>query len=137
MQASLILLFAAAVSCKTEPANNAIDLANLDTTVDPGADFDNYANGGWKANNPLPADKSRYGSFDKLRDEAEKQLQTLFAKITTSEHEAGSAGQKIATLYKLGMDSTTIEAQGYEPLKPYLDKIEAIKTADEVQNALI
>lgn len=137
MQASLILLFAAAVSCKTEPANNAIDLANLDTTVDPGADFDNYANGGWKANNPLPADKSRYGSFDKLRDEAEKQLQTLFAKITTSEHETGSAGQKIATLYKMGMDSTTIEAQGYEPLKPYLEKIEAIKTVDDVQNALI
>ena len=54
---SLILFSMLATSCEQKKKNLAIDPANLDTTVDPAQDFDNYANGGWKANNPLPDDK--------------------------------------------------------------------------------
>ena len=67
------------VSCnkKVKQEVPAINLADLNTSVDPGDDFDSYANGGWKKLNPLPADRARYGSFDKLAEVAEKQLNEL------------------------------------------------------------
>lgn len=134
----MIVLFAASFSsCKTEVKTKAIDKADMDLTVDPATDFDQYANGGWKANNPLPADKSRFGSFDKLRDTAETQLQSLFNKVTSKQHEKGSIDQKIADFYNVGMDSATIEKQGVEPLQPYLDKIAASETIDDIEQLII
>jgi len=133
--AVLVILTLAMSSCKTEKkdAVKAIDPANLDLSVNPAADFDNYANGGWKVNNPLPDDKSRFGTFDKLRDSAEKQLQALFNKVRSEDHEYGTIGQKIADMYNMGMDSATIEQQGAAPLKPYLEEISLLKTSGDVQ----
>ncbi len=135
----MVMLAATAVfyACSTQKKSAGINPEDLDTTVDPAHDFDQYANGGWKAHNPLPGDKSRYGSFDKLRDEAEKQLQTLFTEITTAEHEAGSVGQKIADFYNEGMDTVKIEEQGAAPLKPYLDEIAAAETIEDIQDLVI
>ncbi|MFA9389147.1 MAG: M13 family metallopeptidase [Prolixibacteraceae bacterium] len=133
-----IVLFAVAFSaCKTEEKTKAINLDDMDLTVLPGDDFDNYANGGWKVNNPLPDDKSRFGSFDLLRDEAEKQLQTLFKKVTSEEQLTGSYGQKIADFYNLGMDTANIEAQGVKPLQPYLDEIAACNSIEDIQQLII
>ena len=134
----MIVLFAASFSaCKTEEKTKAIDKADMDLSVDPASDFDQYANGGWKTNNPLPADKSRFGTFDKLRDSAESQLQTLFDKVTSEQHEQGSIGQKIADFYNVGMDTMTIEEQGIRPLQPYLDKVAACKTIDDIEQVII
>lgn len=124
-------------ACTSTKNEKAIDPADMDLSVSPADDFDQYANGGWKVNNPLPDDKSRYGSFDKLRDEAEKQLQTLFDKIVSEQHEPGSNGQKIADFYLLGMDSVTIEAQGIQSIQALLDEIEACTTVDQIQQLLI
>lgn len=123
--------------CKTPDETKAINPEDMDLTISPAADFDEYANGGWKKNNPLPDDKSRFGTFDQLRDEAEKQLQTLFDKITNEEHESGSYGQKIADFYNTGMDTVKIEEQGLSPIQPYLDEIAACKTTDDMQQVLI
>lgn len=133
---TIVILTTASYSCKEEKKSTAIDKTDMDLSVNPAADFDNYANGGWKTKNPLPDDKSRFGTFDKLRDVAEKQQQALFDKVTTEKHEQGSVGQKIADLYNMGMDSATIEKQGAEPLKPYLDEIAAIKSIADVQSVI-
>jgi putative endopeptidase len=132
-----VVLFSAAFnSGRAEENAKAINRADMDLSINPAADFDNYANGGWKVNNPIPADKGRFGTFDKLRDMAEKQLQSLFGKVTSENHELGSVGQKIADMYNMGMDSATIEKQGATPLKPYLDEITTIKTTEDVQAML-
>ena len=133
---TIVILTTASYSCKEEKKSTAIDKTDMDLSVNPAADFDNYANGGWKTKNPLPDDKSRFGTFDKLRDVAEKQQQALFDKVTTEKHEQGTVGQKIADLYNMGMDSATIEKQGAEPLKPYLDEIAAIKNIADVQSVI-
>jgi putative endopeptidase len=134
----LIVLFAMANnSCKTAEKQKAINPADMDLSISPADDFDQYANGGWKVNNPLPGDKSRFGSFDKLRDEAEKQLQTLFDKIVVENHEPGSNGQKIADFYQLGMDSATIEEQGIEPIRPLLDEIQSCTNTDQIQQLIM
>lgn len=133
---TIVILTTASYSCKEEKKSTAIDKTDMDLSVNPAADFDNYANGGWKTKNPLPDDKSRFGTFDKLRDVAEKQQQALFDKVTTEKHEQGTVGQKIADLYNMGMDSATIEKQGAAPLKPYLDEIAAIKSIADVQSVI-
>jgi len=133
---TFVLIATAFNSCKTENKTKSIDKADMDISINPAADFDNYANGGWKKNNPIPSDKSRYGTFDKLRDVAEKQLQSLFDKVRSEKHEDGTVGQKIADMYNMGMDSATIEQQGAEPLKPYFAEIAALKTIPDVQNLI-
>ena len=55
----------------------AVDLANMDQTIEPGNDFNQYANGGWMKNNPVPDDKTQYGSFTVLYDQNQIKLQEL------------------------------------------------------------
>ena len=132
----IVLLANILNSCKTTEKEKSIKVEDMDMSVLPQVDFDNYANGGWKANNPLPDDKSRFGTFDKLRDEAEKQLQLLFDRVTSEQHERGSIGQKIADLYNLGMDSVTIKKQGIASLRPYLNEIEYCSSIEEIQELI-
>ena len=114
----------------------AIDINNMDTTVSPGDDFNEYANGGWMKNNPIPEDRSRYGAFDELMDKNEKQLRELVENIAKSDNKKGSIAYKIATYYNSGMDTVKIEKEGIEVLKDELDKIDIIKTKEDVQKQI-
>ncbi len=116
-----------------KPEVPAINAADLDPTVDPGVNFDAYANGGWKKLNPLPADRARFGSFDKLAETAEKQLNELVKETAASKNEKGSIADKTATLFNLGMDSVKLEKQGVTELAPYFQEIEKLATMDDVE----
>jgi len=79
------------LACRQEtPKNKSLDLADMDTSVNPGTDFDNYANGGWKKRFPIPDEKSRFGSFDLLADTSEAQVKILFKEIASKKQEKGS-----------------------------------------------
>lgn len=121
------------MSCKPNtPKQKAIDLADLDITVSPAADFDTYANGGWKKRFPVPDEKSRFGSFDLLADTGEMQVQKLIAEIARHKQDLGTVAQKIADFYNTGMDTLKIEASGFAPVQPFFDQINAIQTKDDV-----
>ena len=101
-----------------------IDLKNMDKTIKPGDDFFRYVNGGWLANNPVPEDKGSYGAFHKISDDLKEDLKVLIDEVTSNESAAaGSIDQKIRDFYNSGMDTITIEDLGYEPIKPYFEKI--------------
>ena len=117
---------------KKQP-EQAINLADMDTSVDPGQDFDGYANNGWKKLNPLPADRARFGSFDKLAEVAEKQLNELIKETSSKQNEKGSIADKTATLFNLGMDTAKIAQQGITPLAPYFQEIDKLATIDDVE----
>ena len=119
-----------------KPEEPAINLSNLDKTVDPGQDFDAFANNGWKKLNPLPVDRARYGAFDQLAEVAEKQLNELVKETAASKNEKGTIADKTATLFNLGMDSAKLEQQGIAPLKPYLEDIDKIASIDDVEIAI-
>ena len=114
-------------SCNSKPQHvcvPAIDLSNLDTAIAPGTDFYRYATGGWQKNNPLKAEYSRYGSFDVLGENNEIRLNDLFKGLADLKTEEGSVERKIADLYRMGLDSTSRNTAGVQPVLPYLAEIE-------------
>ncbi len=104
-----------------------IDPTDLDTTVSPKTNFYAYATGGWQKKNPLKPEYARYGSFDILGENNEKRLNELFQSMTETSAPQGSSDQKIADLYKMGLDSLRNNAAGAEPLKGDLNAILAIQ----------
>ena len=108
---------------KEAKSSSGIDLANMDTTVSAGDDFFRYACGGWNDAHPLTAEYSRYGTFDMLLENSQKQLRELIEGLAAQQHEAGTAAQKIGDLYNLAMDSVRLNEQGAEPIRKCLDEI--------------
>ena len=114
----------AAVSCGGEKKLGAgIDPSNMDKTAKPGTDFYQYACGGWIEKNPLTAEYSRFGTFDKLAEDNIKQIQDLIEDIASKEQQPGTVAQKINTLYNLAMDSVKLNNEKAEPIKEDLQRI--------------
>ena len=130
------LAFAMLTSCagqKEAKSTSGIDLANMDTTVSAGTDFFRYACGGWNDAHPLTAEYSRYGTFDELFENSQKQLRELIEGLAAQKNnQAGSAAQKSGDLYNMAMDSVTLNKQGAEPVKAMLDKIAGMKDKSEI-----
>ena len=103
-----------------------IDKANMDFSVKPGDNFYLYANGNWLKNNPIPASKTRWGSFDLLREENSKRLKELLTEAAAKSG-TNATMQKIGDFYASGMDSVAIEKLGWQPIKSDLQTIDAIK----------
>ncbi len=104
----------------------AIDTSDMDLSVAPGDDFYMYANGGWISKNPLKPEYASFGSFDVLRENNVANLNDLFAEMAKMTPERGTVEQKIVDLYKQGLDSVRLNAEGGAPLKKYLDRIYAV-----------
>lgn len=134
-----VAIMAAATSCGTKSAGEkvpAIDLASLDPSISAKEDFYQYATGGWQKNHPLKPEYSRYGSFDVLRENNEIRLNELFQGLSSVKAEKGSVQQKISDLYAMGLDSTKLNAEGVNPVKPYLDALESVKDVESYVRAM-
>ena len=113
-----------------EAGKPAIDLANFDNTVSPAEDFYQYACGGWMAANPLTPEYARYGIFDQLDKENQEKLKALIEELNSKPQEEGSVGDKISTLYALGLDMEKRNSDGAAPVKEQLAAIDAITDID-------
>src|SRR5664279_5482663 len=112
----------------------AFDIQNMDTTVKPGDDFFAYTNGSWLKNNPIPADKNSKDVFDELFERNRENIREIIIEAADSKEALpGSNKQKIGTFYKSVMDTVKINEECIKPLKVFFDKIDAIKTIDDVQ----
>ena len=116
--------------------NNAINLNFMDTTVRPQDDFYNYVNGNWMKVTQIPADRSRWGSFDQLAEFTDSVSLNILKKSIAQSYPKGSEGQKISDLYASFMDMDTRNKQGITPVLPYLKKVDAVKTFADLQNLL-
>ena len=118
------MTFAAVLaSCQTNGESSqksGIDLANLDSTYLPGTDFYMFATGGWQKAHPLTDEYSRYGSFDVLQENNNKQLRELIEGVAAQQNEKGSVAQKIADLYKSAMDSVALNEHGLDEMAAFL-----------------
>jgi len=141
----LIILAAgvALVSCSGEKKeettpNLGVSLENMDTTVRPQDDFFSYVNGGWITKTNIPADQGRWGSFNELREFNNDAVLKVLKKAgeDTKLYPEGTDQRKAADFYSIGMDSLLAERAGMEPIKPYLEKIDAIASKSDIQKYL-
>lgn len=113
-----------------------INKANMDLKVKPGVNFYQYANGNWVKNNPVPASKTRWGSFDELREESSKRLQSLLEEAANNTSRNRKT-QVIGDFHASGMDSVAIDAKGYQPIKADLDRLNTVNGAADVLREIV
>src|SRR5438309_2554017 len=115
---------------------SGIDKSLMDTSIKAGDDFDKYANGSWEKSAQIPADKSNISVFSTINDTAQKREAALVQDIVKSNPSAGSDEARIANYYKAFMDTGAIEKRGLQPVKPDVDRIEAIADKGALADAI-
>ncbi|MDH3381651.1 MAG: M13 family peptidase, partial [Flavobacteriaceae bacterium] len=104
--------------------SRGINLNYLDTSIKPGQDFFRYVNGKWLDTNPIPDDRTRWGSFDELRENTDKDVQAILDKAVASDkYPNGTDQNKAIDIYLTIMDTVARNKNGINPMKPFLAKI--------------
>ncbi|RDJ00097.1 M13 family peptidase [Dyella solisilvae] len=130
---ALAVGLAMATSALAAPSG-AFDVKELDTNKDVCNDFNGFVNAKWLAANPIPADRTRWGSFDALREDSLNAQHTIVenAAKNVASAKPGSIEQKIGYLYASGMNEDAIEKAGFDPIKPELARIAALKNSSDI-----
>lgn len=119
-------------SASAQALSSGIDTSGFDTTARPQDDFYQYVNGQWLARTEIPADKSNYGAFTKLADDADANIRAIVEEVSAkTDVEAGTPEQKIRDFYNAYMDVEAANAHGLDPLQGELDAIAAIGSLDD------
>ncbi|TWP33510.1 M13 family metallopeptidase [Leekyejoonella antrihumi] len=100
--------------------------ATFDESVRPQDDLFGYVNNVWVKESKIPEDRARYGSFDRLREEAESSVRAIVEDAAASVSPKGSPSRKVGDLYASFMDTAKIEALGAAPLAADLRSIRAV-----------
>lgn len=108
------------------------DIAGMDRSVPAGVDFAKYAGGVWQTTTQIPGDRTRWGAFDELREQADINVIALVAETTAKGGAQGTDEQRIADFYASYVDTAAIEAKGLAPIKPLLAEINAARTASDL-----
>jgi len=131
---SLLIISSLLFACKNKSSNKPDVVAvNIDTTVNPAADFFDFANGGWIKKNPIPEEQSAWGIGNLVIEENLKRLRDISEQAATVKDKKGSSNQMIGDFWKTAMDSAKIEKDGLAPIQPILEKVNSIQNL----NALI
>ncbi|RYG38524.1 MAG: M13 family peptidase [Burkholderiales bacterium] len=98
----------------------------------PGQDFYNFVNSDWLSSYQMPPDKLSIGAAEELTEKSDADVRKMIEDIVAEKPAAGTLARKIADLYSSALDEAAVEARGTAPLQPYLDRIRAVKTRDEL-----
>ncbi len=112
--------------------SSGIAIENMDKSIAPGDDFFSYMNGVWIEATEIPADKSSYGGFAILRDEAQEHVRDIIEASASGDFPKGSDEQMVGDLYKSYLDMDTRNSKGVAPLAPELERIAAIDSKDDL-----
>ncbi|SHF80125.1 endothelin-converting enzyme/putative endopeptidase [Salegentibacter echinorum] len=122
---------------KEKETIHGINMAYMDTTVSPQDDFFRYVNGKWVDSTEIPSDQTTWGSFMELRDRTDENALALLEGASNNDSLDLSSDQaKAVQLYNTIMDTASRNKHGVKPVKPYLDKVDAIENKEDLQNFL-
>ena len=107
-----------AMTNETETLTSGIDPASFSSVIKPTNDLFRYVNGPWIDTYRLPDDRSRYGSFDKLAEDAENQVRDILDADDCP-------AVKSEALYRSFLNTDAIEAAGLDPIRDELDLIDS------------
>ena len=113
------------------PYSPSLDLTNLDRSADPCVDFYRFTCGGWMKNNPIPPDQAAWSVYAKLAEENSQFLWGILEQDAKLKDRT-PAQQKIGDYFAACMNTGTINARGLEPVKPELDRINAISSREQL-----
>lgn len=131
---------AAETVAPAQPASvkeEGLNLSYMDTTVRPQDDFFSYVNGNWVKTAEIPSDKASWGSFNALREDVDVASLGILNQILNDNFAPGSEGQKIQALYGTFMDWDKRNADGINPIKNDLARIDGLKSIADLQKYLI
>ena len=120
-----------------ELPEKGLDFSTFDQSIRPQDDFYNFVNGTWMKTATIPADKSTWGSFNKLAEDTDNNSMTILRSLLNDQFAPGSEGKKIQDLYATYMDMSKRNADGISPIKADLAKIDGIKSLTDLQKYLI
>ncbi|MGB7845532.1 MAG: M13 family metallopeptidase [Candidatus Acidiferrum sp.] len=137
------LMMTGAAQGQAPPANQAtqepalpyipsLDLAAMDRTADPCLNFYQYSCGGWKKNNPIPADQTSWSVYAKLYQDNLQFLRGILEQAAIRSGPRNAVTQQIGDFYSACMDEAAVEKQGTTPVRGYLDAIGNLKSAKEI-----
>ena len=110
---------------------SGIDKSLFSSSVQPGDNFYLYANEKWLSETEIPADKSNYGIFTLLADEADEQVRRLIERAAESEAKHGTASQKVGDLYRSVLNTEKRNQVGIDPLKELLAMVDGIQSHED------
>lgn len=109
------------------------DVRELDSKIRPQDDFYHHVHKKWMDANPIPKSESRWGPFLMLRYDTDKKLRALLVELENKRSLLVNSPERLARdFYRSGMDMKRRNERGVSPLSPLLEKIEKIKTMDDL-----
>lgn len=109
-----------------------VDTTLMNPAVKPGDDFYAYVNGKWLDTFEIPADRARYGAFTLLAEKSEQRVRKIIDELAATKPAISTGAGKVAAFYNAYLDTAAIDAAGLAPAQPYLDKIKAVKTREDL-----
>lgn len=128
----------AAIQSNAQQKAPGINTSLMDKSVSPKDNFFQFVNGTWLKTTEIPADKTRWGSFDELRQNTDKDALAILKEAAKNPKYPSSTDQgKAISMYKSAMDTVARNKQGIAPIKPYLAKIDAVKNIKDLQKLMM
>jgi putative endopeptidase len=133
----VLVALAAAALAAAAPTRKGIETGDLDRGVAPCTDFYEFANGAWRAANPIPPSMVRWSRRWAAGEAVKDQLNAILAEVSArADWPKGSVEQLIGDYYGACMDEATVEKLGLEPIKPLLTEIDALADIAAVQKMI-
>src|SRR5216684_2304851 len=116
---------------------HGIDVSDLDRKADPCNDFYSFANGDWRASNPIPASMTRWSKRWQAGESSKDKLREILEAASADKSAPnGTPEQIIGDYYGACMDESRVNARGMEPLKPWIAKIDSANDIASLQGVM-
>ncbi|MBB4655735.1 putative endopeptidase [Xanthomonas sp. F14] len=110
----------------------AFGINDLDPAINACQDLNGFVNAKWLKANPVPSDRTSWGSFEVLAERSLTIQHALVEQLARGNLSAGSVDAKIADLWRTGSDEAAIDKAGITPLQPQLKAIDALTDAPSI-----
>ncbi len=131
-----IFTSASAADVQATPKVPRFSTEHMDKSVEPAVDFYHYAVGNWKKNNPVPADKARWGGFDELTERNHHLIRALLEEASTSSAAPTTPQRQVGDFYMSAMDTNLIERLAFKPIEADLERVAATRSIEELMRLL-